>query len=101
VRPTKDIRKSAALACVPSFIVPQIRAGQRHVAGELLQKTPDYRKTASDFEEIDENAVDFCAVGLADKMNLYPHQLSAGSKQRVALSRVGALGLLCFDSLQR
>ena len=38
-------------------------------------------------------------VGLAEKMNLYPHQLSGGQCQRVAIARALALSpdILCFD----
>ena len=38
-------------------------------------------------------------VGLADKVNLYPHQLSGGQCQRVAIARALALSpdILCFD----
>ena len=38
-------------------------------------------------------------VGLADKMNNYPHQLSGGQQQRVAIARALALQpeILCFD----
>ena len=38
-------------------------------------------------------------VGLAEKMELYPHQLSGGQCQRVAIARALALSpdILCFD----
>jgi len=38
-------------------------------------------------------------VGLKDKMDLYPHQLSGGQCQRVAIARALALKpeILCFD----
>ena len=38
-------------------------------------------------------------VGLADRMNNYPHQLSGGQQQRVAIARALALepDILCFD----
>ena len=38
-------------------------------------------------------------VGLAEKMNNYPHQLSGGQQQRVAIARALALQpeILCFD----
>ena len=38
-------------------------------------------------------------VGLADKLNNYPHQLSGGQQQRVAIARALALNpqILCFD----
>jgi len=38
-------------------------------------------------------------VGLADKMDNYPHQLSGGQQQRVAIARALAMNpdVLCFD----
>ena len=38
-------------------------------------------------------------IGLADRMNNYPHQLSGGQQQRVAIARALALhpDILCFD----
>jgi polar amino acid transport system ATP-binding protein len=38
-------------------------------------------------------------MGLADRMNNYPHQLSGGQCQRVAIARALALqpDILCFD----
>ncbi len=38
-------------------------------------------------------------MGLADRMNNYPHQLSGGQQQRVAIARALALSpdILCFD----
>ena len=48
----------------------------------------------------DERAADLLRdVGLAEKMELYPHQLSGGQCQRVAIARALALSpdILCFD----
>ena len=48
----------------------------------------------------DERAAELLSdVGLSDKMDLYPHQLSGGQCQRVAIARALALSpdILCFD----
>ena len=52
------------------------------------------------YEEIEEQAEELLRqMGLADRMNNYPHQLSGGQCQRVAIARALALqpDILCFD----
>lgn len=72
------------------------------LAKELLAKEqPDYRtnkkKIHEDIRSLAEELLK--QMGLADRMNNYPHQLSGGQCQRVAIARALALkpDILCFD----
>lgn len=72
------------------------------LACELLAKErPDYKSNRKAIqEEITENAKALLTqMGLADRMDNYPHQLSGGQCQRVAIARALALNpdILCFD----
>lgn len=72
------------------------------LAKELLAKElPDYKSRKKEIhEEIREMAEALLKqMGLADRMNNYPHQLSGGQCQRVAIARALALqpDILCFD----
>lgn len=72
------------------------------LAKQLLAKEqPDYRaKKTEIFAEIKEQAESLLVqMGLSDRMNNYPHQLSGGQCQRVAIARALALqpDILCFD----
>lgn len=72
------------------------------LASELLAKEkPDFKKNLQlSLKEIrKEGERILCQVGLADKLNNYPHQLSGGQQQRVAIARALALkpDILCFD----
>lgn len=72
------------------------------LAKELLAKEqPDYRANKKKIhEEIRILAEELLKqMGLADRMNNYPHQLSGGQCQRVAIARALALkpDILCFD----
>lgn len=72
------------------------------LAKELMAKeSPDYKVRKKEIEkEIEEEAKAILTqMGLADRMNNYPHQLSGGQCQRVAIARALALNpdILCFD----
>ena len=84
-------------------LFPQYTALQNvMLASELLAKErEDYKQNKKAIhEEIKAEAVDLLTqVGLKEKMDLYPHQLSGGQCQRVAIARALALHpeILCFD----
>lgn len=72
------------------------------LAKQLLAKEqPDYKSRKKQIlEEIEAEAVELLKkMGLAERMNNYPHQLSGGQCQRVAIARALALkpDILCFD----
>ena len=72
------------------------------LARQLLAKEqPDYKaKKKGINEEIRVQAEELLRqMGLSDRMNNYPHQLSGGQCQRVAIARALALqpDILCFD----
>lgn len=72
------------------------------LAEELLAKElPDYKNRKNKIHrEIEEHAeLLLTQMGLADRMDNYPHQLSGGQQQRVAIARALALqpDILCFD----
>lgn len=72
------------------------------LAKELLAKElPDYKARKKEIqEEIRRQAEALLTqMGLAERMNNYPHQLSGGQCQRVAIARALALqpDILCFD----
>lgn len=72
------------------------------LAKELLAKEqPDYKQHKKEIhEEIEKEArMLLTQMGLADRMENYPHQLSGGQCQRVAIARALALkpDILCFD----
>ena len=72
------------------------------LAKELLAKEqPDYKARKKEIhEEIKTLAEELLKqMGLGDRMNNYPHQLSGGQCQRVAIARALALkpDILCFD----
>lgn len=84
-------------------LFPQYTALQNvMLASQLLaKKQPDYKQNhKAILEGIRCKAVELLTqVGLQDKMDLYPHQLSGGQCQRVAIARALALEpeILCFD----
>lgn len=84
-------------------LFPQYTALQNvMLAKELLAKElPDYKAKKKEIhEEIEAQAIALLKqMGLGDRMNNYPHQLSGGQCQRVAIARALALqpDILCFD----
>ena len=84
-------------------LFPQYTALQNvMLAKELLAKElPDYKARKKEIhEEIEAQAIALLKqMGLGDRMNNYPHQLSGGQCQRVAIARALALqpDILCFD----
>lgn len=84
-------------------LFPQYTALQNvMLAKELLAKEqPDFKANKKKIlDEIKEEAVNLLTqMGLADRMDNYPHQLSGGQCQRVAIARALALNpdILCFD----
>lgn len=84
-------------------LFPQYTALQNvMLAKQLLAKElPDYKQRKKEIlAEIEAEAVRLLnQMGLSDRMNNYPHQLSGGQCQRVAIARALALkpDILCFD----
>ena len=72
------------------------------LAKELLAKErPDYKARKKELhDEIEAQAVSLLKqMGLSERINNYPHQLSGGQCQRVAIARALAMqpDILCFD----
>lgn len=84
-------------------LFPQYTAIQNvMLARDLIaRKQTDYKAKRREISrEIEEQAVALLTqMGLADRLNSYPHQLSGGQCQRVAIARALALtpDILCFD----
>ena len=84
-------------------LFPQYTALQNvALAGKLLAKEePDFRGRKKQlYRDIDDRARQLLEqMGLADRLDSYPHQLSGGQQQRVAIARALALqpDILCFD----
>ena len=84
-------------------LFPQYTALQNvMLARELLAKErPDYKANKKNIlDEIRVQGEDLLRqLGLGDRMNNYPHQLSGGQCQRVAIARALAMqpDILCFD----
>ncbi len=72
------------------------------LAAELLaRERPDFKQDKKAIlKEIQDRAIELLSqVGLADKLDYYPHMISGGQQQRVAIARALALepDILCFD----
>ena len=102
----KEIRKKRlhfGLVFQNFNLFPQYTALQNvMLASQLLAKErEDYKRNQKEIQEqIRKDAVELLTqVGLKEKMDLYPHQLSGGQCQRVAIARALALKpeILCFD----
>ncbi len=84
-------------------LFPQYTAlGNVMLARQLQAKEqPDYKERKKEInEEIRSQAINLIdQMGLSDRMDNYPHQLSGGQCQRVAIARALALqpDILCFD----
>ncbi len=102
----KEIRKNRlkfGLVFQNFNLFPQYTALQNVTLASLLlaKERPDYKTNKKAIEEeIHRKAIELLTqVGLADRMDNYPHQLSGGQQQRVAIARALALepDILCFD----
>lgn len=84
-------------------LFPQYTALENVTLAErlLAQETPEFKKDIKAIlARIDEHGKELLdRMGLAERMNHYPHQLSGGQQQRVAIARALALkpDILCFD----
>ena len=84
-------------------LFPQYTALQNVMLAKnlLAQELPDYKARKKEiFAENQKQAEMLLAqMGLSNRMNNYPHQLSGGQCQRVAIARALALqpDILCFD----
>ena len=84
-------------------LFPQYTALENVTLAEklLAKEQPDFKqKRKQIFEEIEVHGKALLEqMGLAERMDHYPHQLSGGQQQRVAIARALALkpDILCFD----
>ncbi|MCI9065777.1 MAG: amino acid ABC transporter ATP-binding protein [Lachnospiraceae bacterium] len=84
-------------------LFPQYTALENVMLAEklLAKERPDFKQNRKQiFEEIEVHGKTLLdQMGLAERMEHYPHQLSGGQQQRVAIARALALqpDILCFD----
>ena len=102
----KDLRKKRlhfGMVFQSFNLFPQYTALENVTLTErlLAQEKEDFKQNKKEIlAEIDEHGKKLLArMGLADRMDHYPHQLSGGQQQRVAIARALALqpDILCFD----
>ena len=84
-------------------LFPQYTAKENVMLAQklLAKEEPDFKEHRKEiFVRIEKKAEELLTqMGLADRMDNYPHQLSGGQCQRVAIARALALepDILCFD----
>ena len=81
-------------------LFPQYTALENVTLACKLMAKKQRKNSKQEMAAIQEKGIDLLTqVGLADRMNNYPHQLSGGQQQRVAIARALALepDILCFD----
>lgn len=102
----KDLRKKRlhfGMVFQSFNLFPQYTALENVTLAEklLAQERTDFKANKYEiYEEIDKHGRELLEqMGLAERMNHYPHQLSGGQQQRVAIARALALkpDILCFD----
>lgn len=102
----KDLRKKRlhfGMVFQSFNLFPQYTALENVTLAErlLAKERIDFKQCKKGlYAEIDKHGEALLAqMGLADRMDHYPHQLSGGQQQRVAIARALALNpdILCFD----